>query len=72
MPPSKTVLFHILHVTQSRVSMWLTVSRRSVKKAEPLVVEKINLKIFPSYTALVCVILGYLKQRNGPTFNHQP
>ena len=34
---------YFLHVTQSRVSMWLTVSHRSVKKAEPLVVEKINL-----------------------------
>ena len=42
------------------------------KKAEPLVVEKLTLKIFPSYTALFSVILGYLKQRNGPNFNRQP
>ena len=28
----KTFLFHILHITQSRVSMGLTVSRKSVKK----------------------------------------
>ena len=56
MPPSKTVLFHILQVTQSRVSMWLTVSRRSVKKAEPLVVEKINLE---NLSFLHCVILCY-------------
>ena len=32
MPPSKPFLFHILHVTQSRVSMRLTVSRIWVKK----------------------------------------
>ena len=56
MPPSKTVLFHILHVTQWRVSMWLTVSRRSVKKAEPLVVEKINLE---NLSFLHCVSLCY-------------
>ena len=52
--------------------MWLTVSRRSVKKAEPLVVEKINLE---NLSFLHCVSLcysGYLKQRNGPNFNHQP
>ena len=62
----KQFLFHILHVTQSRVSMGLTVSSRSVKKLavrrkkltnfNPLVIEKINIKnlSFPQ-----CVILCY-------------
>ena len=36
--------------------MWLTVSRRSVKKAEPLVVEKINLE---NLSFLHCVSLCY-------------
>ena len=36
--------------------MWLTVSRRSVKKAEPLVVEKINLE---NLSFLHCVIFCY-------------
>ena len=49
----KTFLFHILHVTQSRISIGLTVSRiRSkirlsgvkIDKLEPFVVEKINFK----------------------------
>ena len=64
----KQFLFHILHVTQSRVSMGLTVSRKPVKK---LAVRRKNwqiwtlscrkkstLKIFPSYNVLFSVILG--------------
>ena len=64
----KTFLFHILHVTQSRVSMGLTVSRKSVKK---LAVrrktwqiwtlccwKKLNLKIIPSCNVLFSVILS--------------
>ena len=62
-------LFHILHVTQSRVSMGLAVSSKLVKKLavrrkkltnfNPLVIEKkLTLKIFPSLSVLFCVILG--------------
>ena len=64
----KTFLFHILHVTQSRVSMGLTVSRKSVKK---LAVrrktwqiwtrccwKKLALKIITSYNVLFSVILS--------------
>ena len=62
----KLFLFHILHVTQSRVSMGLTVSSRSVKKLavrrkkltnfNRLIIEKNNFKnlSFPQ-----CVTLCY-------------
>ena len=64
----KTFLFHILHVTQSRVSMGLTVTRKSVKK---LAVrrktwqiwtlccwKKLDLKIIPSCNVSFSVILS--------------
>ena len=64
----KTFLFHILHVTQSRVSIGLTVSRKSVKKLaarpktwqilNPLLLKKINFKNSSSYNVLFSVILS--------------
>ena len=64
----KTFLFHILHVTQSRVSIGLTVSRKSVKKlaarrktwqiVNPLLLKKLTLKIiYPTMCYLVLFTL---------------
>ena len=55
----KTFLFHILHLTQSRISMGLTVSRKSVEN--PAIRRKnrqIGTLFFPSNNGLLSVILG--------------
>ena len=72
----KTFLFHILHVTQSRVSIGLTVSRKSVKKlaarrktwqiVNPLLLKKLTLKII-SPTMCYLVLFWVSRSRKMAT-----